>query len=116
MGDKDKNSENNLWVFPCLCTMSALGCGLTAVRCASEGNFQCATAHSRKIHTDTDAGRLSVVFLFLSCLLDGHIALLFLPSCTFSFAHSTNSPTPGLDGHIARFLGGDLTSSDVLPH
>merc|ERR1712010_177930 len=59
----DRSGNGMLWVFPCLCTMGALGCGLSAVRCASEGNFQ-----------------MSVVFLFLSCLLDG------------------------LDGHIARFL------------
>ena len=40
--DDDDNDaqEGALWILPCLATVGALGCGLTAVRCASEGSFK----------------------------------------------------------------------------
>jgi len=51
---KNAGESNQLWCIPCGATMGALCCGLSAVRCASDGNF-----------------KFSVVCLFLSCMLDG---------------------------------------------
>ena len=35
----EQKSESLMWVIPCLVTASALACGLSAVRAASEANF-----------------------------------------------------------------------------